>query len=76
MESLGVLSQRVEDSMRKIELEWNRHPKGVSSPGNSEAGLNQPAPDSPNPGEVGAAKRPDPEFSENGVLGTGQAEII
>lgn len=26
--------------------------------------------------KVGAAKRPDPEFIENGVLGTGQAEII
>ena len=26
--------------------------------------------------KVGAAKRPNPEFIENGVLGTGQAEII
>ena len=26
--------------------------------------------------KVGASKRPDPEFIENGVLGTGQAEII
>ena len=26
--------------------------------------------------KVGVAKRPDPEFIENGVLGTGQAEII
>lgn len=26
--------------------------------------------------KVGAAKRPDVEFSKNGVLGTSQAEII
>lgn len=70
--NLSLLRKRIPIIMESkvipiLDLEGKRKKSHLSLSGSSFIGRNV---------KVGAAKRPDPEFIENGVLGTGQAEII